>query len=151
MWKLAGLALWMTSSAAASPGPATAACDLHGPTLVEVDRAKDGTHEHQITKILEAGGWTASDRKPDELSGCVPDADLERLRGELAKATWNVTKARFHCDAMSPVHTDYTVKGKLVWTAKLCSGESLDKDSAAAIADLDQLVKKLAPQRTPLQ
>ena len=104
--------------------------------------------QKQVTTIFDSGGWSTADAKPE--SGCVPDADFKQLHADLAKATWKVTKARIDCMAVSAVHTEYAYKGKLVWSARLCSGETLDKDSAAAIDELDKLVDKLDPNRQKL-
>jgi hypothetical protein len=147
MWKLAALALLWSTTAAAEP-PAKA-CAAKGQVLVEVDRIKAGTPvQQQTTTIYTSGGWAAADAKP--ASGCVPHEEFEAVRTELAKATWQVSRARIHCMAVSAVHTEYKYEGKLVWSARLCSGESLDKDSQAAIDDLDKLVDKLDPNRQKL-
>ena len=38
-----------------------------------------------------------------------------------------------------------SVKGKVVWTERMCSGQTLDKDSAAAIDAVKAAVAKLKP------
>ena len=147
MWKLAALTLFVSTTATADT-PAKA-CAAKGPVLVEVDRIKAGNpSDKQVTTIFESGGWSAADAKPP--TGCVPDGDFKQLRDDLAKATWKVTKAKIHCMAVSAVHTEYKYKGNVVWSARLCSGEELDKDSAAAIDELDKLVDKLDPNRQKL-
>ena len=151
MWKLAALTL-LCSTTAIADTPAKA-CEAKGPVLVEVDRIKAGTPaQQQTTTIYASGGWSTADSaagaKPE--SGCVPHEDFEPLQADLAKAPWQVTRAKIHCMAVSAVHTEYKYQGKLVWSAKLCSGESLDKDSQAAIDELDKLVDKLDPNRQKL-
>jgi hypothetical protein len=144
---------------AADPAPATPAdrmrpaCgEANGAALVAVDRIKQGMQgapdQKQTATIFDGGAWTMTDTvggAPE--SGCVPDADLGRLRDELAKAPWQIQHAKFRCMMVSLVHTDYSVHGKLVWTEKVCSGETLDKASAAAIADVDAVMQKLDPNR----
>jgi hypothetical protein len=153
MWKLALICVLAAPAVVAADAPAhrraPAACEAKGPPLVEVDRIKAGTPEQkQVTTIFENGAWSTGDATPEV--GCVPDGDFKQLRDALANAPWKVTKQRMHCMAVSPIHTEYRYKGKLVWTARLCSGEELDKDSAAAIGELDQLVDKLDPKREKL-
>jgi hypothetical protein len=146
MWKLAIICALAATAAADAPAKT---CDAKGAVLVEVDRIKAGNPgDKQVTTIFESGGWSAADAKPP--TGCVPDADFKQLRDDLAKATWKVTKAKIHCMAVSAVHTEYKYKGNVVWSARLCSGEELDKDSAAAIDELDKLVDKLDPNRQKL-
>ena len=149
MWKLTLLTLLACSAAVADPKPSAPSqpmpqsCPPEGPILAQVDRIKAGTPAQKQTTILyENGAWGSTDTRPDvkPASGCVPDADLSPLRTLLAKATWKVTTAKIHCMAVSPIHTEYKVKDKLVWSARLCSGESLDKDSEAAIQQLDTTV-----------
>jgi hypothetical protein len=129
-----------------------ACADANGPALVAVDRIKQGTQgspeQKQTATIFDNGAWSMTDTTggaPE--SGCVPDDDLKRLRDELASAPWQIQHAKFRCMMVSLVHTDYTVHGKLVWTDKVCSGETLDKASAAAIADVDAEMQKLDPNR----
>ncbi|HEY1814655.1 MAG TPA: hypothetical protein VGG74_20030 [Kofleriaceae bacterium] len=151
MWKLAALTLLWSTTAAAEP-PAKA-CAATGPALVQVDRIKMGTPaQQQTTTIYASGGWATADTtagaKPE--SGCVPHDDFEALKSDLAKAPWQVTRAKIHCMAMSAVHTEYKYRDKLVWSARLCSGETLDKASEAAVEELDKLVDKLVPNRQKL-
>jgi hypothetical protein len=148
-----------TPVAADAPPPASpadrmkpACAEAKGPALVAVDRIKQGAQgspdQKQTATIFDNGAWSMTDTTggaPE--SGCVPDDDLARLRDELAKASWQIQHAKFRCMMVSLVHTEYSVHGKLVWTEKVCSGETLDKASAAAIADVDAVVQKLDPNR----
>jgi len=139
---------------AAEPAtPKAPTCEAKGAKLAEVDTIKAGTPQQKATTIIfENGAWSATDTRPDVKagSGCVPEADMTSLRELLAKATWKVTTAKIHCMAVSLVHTEYTVKDKLVWTARLCSGQTLDKDSEAAIQQLDKTVADVDPSRPKL-
>jgi hypothetical protein len=154
------LALIACVSPAAVADPAQdrtrpACAEAKGPALVAVDRIKTGTQgspdRSQTATIFDDGAWSMNDSlggKP--ASGCVPDGDFKRVKDELAQATWQIAHAKFRCMMMSLVRTEYTVQGKLVWTAKVCSGETLDKASAAAITDVDAIVEKLDPNRQKL-
>jgi hypothetical protein len=44
--------------------------------------------------------------------------------------------------AYSSAFTEYTVNGKLVYTAKLCSGKTLDEASQKALTDLEGRLTK---------
>jgi len=146
--KLAPLALvLLASTASARKIP----CRSEGPTVVEVKVVKldAGASGHE-TKLFEANGWLAHDTDKDgkasnETKGCIAPSELHELQAKLAKAKWKVTTARVHCMAMATSYTEYIVKGKVVWTAKMCSGQTLDKDSAAAIAAVDDAIAKMKP------
>jgi hypothetical protein len=129
-----------------------ACAEANGPALVVVDRIKQGSQgspaQTQSATIFDNGAWSMNDTlggAPE--SGCVPDDDFARVRDELANAPWQIQRAKFRCMMVSLVHTDYSVHGRLVWTEKVCSGETLDKASAAAIADVDAVIQKLDPNR----
>ncbi|HEX4452154.1 MAG TPA: hypothetical protein VH143_14855 [Kofleriaceae bacterium] len=157
---LLALVACVSPTAAADPAPAQnrmrpACAEAKGPVLVAVDRIKTGAQgspdQKQTATLFDDGAWSMTDTaggKPE--SGCVPDADFKRVKAELAQATWQIAHAKFRCMLMSLVRTEYSVEGKLVWTAKVCSGETLDKASATAISDVDAVVQKLDPNRQKL-
>jgi hypothetical protein len=130
----------------------SACADPSGTVLVAVDRIKQGSQgtpdQKQTATIFNNGAWSMTDTVGGAAeAGCVSDADRIRLRDELANAPWQIKHAKFRCMMVSLVHTEYSVHGKLVWTEKVCSGETLDKASAAAIADVDAVMQKLEPNR----
>jgi hypothetical protein len=156
---LATLAVLAAATAHADPPPAARMrppCPLpSGAALVSVDRIKTGTQsspeQHQTATIFENGSWSMTDTiggKPE--NGCVPDAEFKHVHDELTAAPWQIQRAKIRCMMVSLVRTEYTVESKLVWTAKVCSGESLDPASATAIGDVDALVQKLDPSRAKL-
>lgn len=141
-----------TATASAGPEPAKKpACSSAGTPVVEIKLVKLGSEpEGHVTKIYRGDGWRAQDidkagKVSNDKQGCADAADVSDLRAKLDKAKWKVTTARNHCMAMATTSTDYRVKGKAVWTERMCSGQTLDKDSAAAIDAVKALVAKLTP------
>jgi len=152
--KLALALLLVASTAFADPSGAEAkkkvACRSEGPTVVEVKVVQLVSDAGHVTKIFEGNGWLAQDidkagKTSNEDHGCMSPSDIRELQDKLAKARWKITTARVHCMAMAQTATAYTVKGKVVWTEKMCSGQTLDKDSAAAIDAVKAEVAKLKP------
>jgi hypothetical protein len=153
---LAALSLACASSAAAAPDTAKPApkadadaCPATGKVLFEIDHrvspgAKLGT---STVKLFATGAWTRDEADADgnalpQTSGCVAKADVKRLADALHGAPWKVTTARIRCMAVSAQFTEYQLDGKPVFTQRLCSGQSLDKKSSAA---LDAATKQLEP------
>ncbi|MEO6773322.1 MAG: hypothetical protein ABI467_09885 [Kofleriaceae bacterium] len=148
------LALVLLASTA-SAGPAGGApmkkmpCGFEGATVVEVKVVQLGSEPAgHVTKVFDADGWLAHDldkagKTGNERRGCVAPADVKQVRTALAKARWKVTTAHVHCMAVAQTATEYAVKGKVVWTEKMCSGKTLDKDSAAAIDAVNAMIAKL--------
>jgi hypothetical protein len=163
---LAALALACAPSATAAPdkpaapapnkpaAPARSAdvCRPEGKVTFEIDHRVDpGAKLPTSTiKVFANGAWTRDETDADgkalpHLIGCLSTAEAKQLDTALAGATWKVTKAQFHCMAMTPQLTVYQVHGKPVFTDRLCSGESLDEKSRAkldaAIALVEQALK----------
>jgi hypothetical protein len=151
--KLALALLVVASTATAGPvAPVKKiGCRVDGATVVEVKLVKLGSEPAgHVTKIFSGEGWRIEDidkagKASDEKHGCVDEAELRGLEAKLDKAKWKITTARNHCMAMATTSTDYTVKGKVVWSERMCSGQTLDKDSAAAIDAVKAAVAKLKP------
>ena len=148
--KLVLALLLVASTASADPeAMKKVACGTEGPTVVEVKVVQLGSEPAgHVTKIFERYGWLARDidkagKTSNDDHGCVTPSDVVDLEAKLAKAPWKITTARVHCMAMAQTATEYTVKGKVVWTDKMCSGQTLDKDSAAAIDAVKAVVAKL--------
>ncbi|HSR96677.1 MAG TPA: hypothetical protein VLM79_06470 [Kofleriaceae bacterium] len=155
---LAALSLACAPSATAAPdkpaAPARAAdaCRPEGKVTFEIDHRVDPGAKlpTSIAKVFANGAWTRDETDADgkalpQRIGCLSTADAKQLDTALAGATWKVTKAQFHCMAMTPQFTVYQVRGKTVFTDRLCSGESLDEKSRAkldaAIALVEQAQK----------
>lgn len=125
------------------------ACKPSGRAVFEIDHkvvpgAKLAT---STVKLFGNGAWTRVETDADghalaPTAGCLGKQDARRIATELRGAPWKVTTARIHCMAVSSTFTEYQVDGKLVFTQKLCSGQSLDGKSRAA---LDAAVARVEP------
>jgi hypothetical protein len=159
---LAPVALLACASAAASPEPAAgpaspaAACRPAGAVLFEIDHRVDpGAHlATSSTKVFGNGAWTHEETDADgkaapQRAGCFDKPELKQLETTLAGATWKVTTNRIRCMAMSPAYTVYLVRGKQVFTQKLCSGASLDANSRAKLDAAIAQVEGGAGKPTP--
>ncbi|TMQ11988.1 MAG: hypothetical protein E6J91_21725 [Deltaproteobacteria bacterium] len=125
-------------------GPATAAPDTRPAPRAG---AKLPT---STVKIFASGAWTRDETDADgnalpQTSGCLAKPELKQVAGSLHSAPWKVTTARIKCMAVSPQFTEYHIDGKLVFTQRLCSGQSLDARSQAA---LDAATKRVEPAAT---
>ena len=135
--------------------PAPAACKPTGTAVFQIDHkvepgAKLAT---SAVKLYATGAWThaetdAEGKAQPEASGCLARPDVKQVVDALHAAPWKITTARIRCMAMSPQFTEYRVDGKLVFTQKLCSGQSLDDKSRAA---LDKAIALVEPPGTPRQ
>ena len=151
--KLALALLLLASTAVADPAEPMRKimCKSEGPTVVEVKVVQLGSEPAgHVTKLFEGNGWTAADidksgKAANEEKGCLGPTDVHELQAKLDKAKWKITTARNHCMAMATTSTEYTVKGKVVWTERMCSGQTLDKASADAIDAVKAAVAKLKP------
>ena len=151
--KLALAVLLVAATASADPAEPMkkVMCRSEGPTVVEVKLVKlDAGDAGHLTKIFEGNGWSAADvdkagKAEKEEHGCLGPSEVRELQGKLDRAKWKITTARNHCMAMATTSTEYSVKGKVVWTEKMCSGQTLDKDSQAAIDAVKAVVAKLKP------
>ncbi|HMG57354.1 MAG TPA: hypothetical protein VK601_27835 [Kofleriaceae bacterium] len=153
------IALPACATAAADPDkapkapPPAEACKPGGKVVFEIDhRVEPGVAQPTSTLKLFAGGaWTrdatGADGKPQPpTTGCVAAPDYKQLADAIHAAPWKISNARVHCMAMSPQFTEFRVDGKVVFTQKLCSGQSLDDKSRAA---LDRAIAQLEPPAAP--
>jgi hypothetical protein len=149
--KLALAFLLVASTATAGPVVAEKklGCRVDGATVVEIKLVQLGSEPAgHVTKIFSGEGWRTQQidkagKPTDEKHGCVGGTEVHDLEAKLDKAKWKITTARNHCMAMATTSTEYSVKGKVVWSERMCSGQTLDKDSAAAIDAVKALVDKL--------
>jgi hypothetical protein len=157
------LSLACASGAAAAPDaparpapPRADACQPTGKLLFEVDHkvmpgAKMGT---STLKLFANGAWTRDETDADgnalaQTSGCLPRPDVKQLADSLHGAPWKVTTARIRCMAVSTTYTEYHVDGKPVFTQRLCSGQSLDAKSSAALETASKRVEQAAGKSSP--
>ena len=158
---LAVVALACASSATAAPDtpapPARRAdaCRTTGKVTFEIGHRVDPGAKlpTSSTKVFAGGGWTHDETDADgkaaaQRTGCLAKPDAKQLETTLAGAPWKITKAQFHCMAVSAQFTVYQVDGKTVFTDRLCSAESLDDKSRAKLDAAVKLVEgavKAAP------
>lgn len=163
---LAALALACGSSASAAPiatpkppepkpavpGTPPAACKPVGNVVFEIDHraVPDAKLATSAVKLFGNGAWTrvetsAEGQAQPATSGCLGKQDVKHVASELRSAPWKVTTAKIHCMAMSSTYTEFRVDGKLVFTQKLCSGQSLDDKSKAALDAAIAMVEPTPP------
>lgn len=130
------------ATAATNAAPPSAACEAKGtPKLVLAHKVDGGAKLATWTfSIFESGAWAwdgkdAEGKAQKPQNGCFAGADLDAVKKDLA-VPWKTTTAQVHCMAYSADYTEVTVDGKLVYTQRMCNGESLDAASQAALTDL---------------
>jgi hypothetical protein len=145
------LVLVACATAAAAPGPSPPArradaCRTTGKVIFQIDlRVEPGAKAPtSTTKVFASGGWTrdeadAEGKAAAQRTGCLAKADVKQIEA-LAGAPWKVSKAQFHCMAVSSSFTVYQVDGKTVFTDKLCNSEALDDKSRARLDAAIKLV-----------
>ncbi len=156
---LACLTLACATTAGAQPAPAPTpaparrppppkGCVAHGTPIFEIDhKAVPGAKlATSAFKIYDSGAWTyapvdAEGKAGEAKRGCFAGDDLATIKKDL-EVPWTVTTAKIHCMAYSAAFTEYQVNGKLVYTARLCSGQSLDDASQKALTDLTDRATK---------
>ena len=151
------------SNAAAAPAPTPvpprspppAACRPTGAVVFAIDHRVDRGVEPaaklptSTAKVFANGAWTRDEADPEgkplaPAAGCLAKPDLKQLEATLAGATWKVTKAQVHCMAVSATFTVYEVRGRPVFTQRLCSGEVLDDKSRGKLDAAVALVEGAA-------
>lgn len=149
--------LCATAAATASPGPRpaplppppplahgpVAACPVRGAVLFEADhRPELGLASVTSTLVVfESGAWTleaadASGRVTRSASGCLDAPTVSAIRSDLDSATWKISQAEATCEAVSDSYDLYLVRGKAVWTARMCQLAMLDAASEHALDDV---------------
>jgi len=138
------------------PAPRADACQPGGKLVFEVDHkvapgAKMGT---SAIKLFANGAWTRDESDADgtalpQAAGCLAKADVKQLTDSLRGAPWKVTTARIRCMAVSATFTEYHLDGKVVFTQRLCSGQSLDAKSSAALDAASKKVEQAAARSSP--
>jgi hypothetical protein len=141
---------------APKPGDAPATCKPVGNVVFAIDHraVPDAKLATATVKLFGDGAWTrvettAEGQAQPATSGCLARQDAKHVASELRSAPWKVTTARVHCMAMSSTFTEFRVDGKLVFTQKLCSGQSLDDKSKAALDAAIAMVEPVAPPPAP--
>jgi hypothetical protein len=136
----------------ADPKPAAKTCAATGTPMFEAkDSVRNSSTPNASSRLYENGAFAADEvdatGKPTRhvTGACVAAQDLADAKAAVQTATWKVTTARVKCMAMSMNLTTYLVDGKPVYTEQLCSGKTLDPDSAAALTKLKAILKAQTP------
>jgi hypothetical protein len=117
-----------------APERVPASCAASGVPLFEIAIQIDGAKLASSTKRLySTGAWTyaETDARGTMLArhGCVSGARVGLVRADLGAASWTLAHHQIHCMAVSPKHTVYSFQGKVVYDARLCTGDELDDKS----------------------
>ncbi len=131
-------------------------CQATGDVLFEIDHDLDMRFSKaggQVSSLVlyATGAWTletrSADPRPSTTSGCLDAKQLTEIRKDLERATWHIDHAEITCMAISANYTEYLANGKLVFTERVCSPDSLDKKSAASLADIERILTDASKPR----
>ncbi len=169
--KLLLASLLCASAAAAQPAPtpppapspharlAPDLCRASGDVLFEIDHRVDLTMNVSAAGTSElvvyaTGAWTLDSRdgsgKPlRKAQGCLADSQMRTIRADLARATWQVKTADATCAAISADVVQYHVRGKLVWTQRMCQLPYLDETSQRSLDEITKIVDDASAPHTP--
>jgi hypothetical protein len=149
------------ATAAAAPPPAAPAgpapaprkmpppkgCVARGTPMFELDHGPIGTAKQPSStfKIHDSGAWTFESKDADGKAGepqrgCFAGDDLTAIKADVS-VPWKTSAVGIRCMAMSTTSDKVMVKGKLVFTEKVCNDQKLDDASAKALADLTAKMK----------
>jgi hypothetical protein len=122
------------------PPPAVKACSTAGAPLFEIDHDAEAGAKLPTSKttLYASGAWVtegkdAAGKALAPSRGCLAPDVIAKLKAELEAAPWKIEHHRFHCMAYSASFTVYSFHGKQVFTARLCSPDSIDDQSKKAI------------------
>lgn len=129
------------------PPPRPKGCVARGTPQFEIDHGPiAGAKQPSWSfEVYESGAWTyaakdAGGKASDAKRGCFAGADLTAIKADVA-VPWLVSPVGMHCMAMATTSDKVLVKGKLVFTEKMCNDHKLDDASAKALADLTAKMK----------
>jgi len=127
--------------------PPPKGCVAKGTPELEIDHGPIGTGKQAswTFKIYESGAWTYETKDADGKAGepkrgCFAGEDLTAIKADVA-VSWKVSPVGMHCMAMATTEDKVLVKGKMVFTEKMCNDQKLDDASAKALADLNAKMK----------
>jgi len=135
--------------------PPVTACNAEGTPLFEIRKRSEVEQPTSTTAIYSTGAWTFQPIDKDGhlgalMTGCFDKPTLQSIRNAVNDAPWDVTYSRFVCRAYSASFTQYYVHGKLEYTARLCNGQRLDDESAAAIKVIEADLANVLPKQDPV-
>lgn len=134
-----------------TPKPPNTACRAEGTPLFEIRKRSDVQEPTSSTAIYASGAWTfqpidKAGRAGALTTGCFARRTLAAIRDAVHDAPWDVTFSRIVCKAYSPSFTEYYVRGRYEYTARLCGEQRIDDASAAAIKSIEaEVAAVLAP------
>ena len=114
-------------------------------TLLSIELKSETAAPTKTVQLWSTGAYTVTSR--DE-SGAVTsivragvtNKQMAQIKSALQDASWTVTTSDIRCFAYSPNYTQYLVKGKLMYTAQLCGGSTVDAVTAQSIATIESLL-----------
>jgi hypothetical protein len=99
------------------------------------------------------GNWQRHDvdaerRQSTDRTGKLSSAQIKEIEDALAKARFTVTTNAITCHARTLTFDRFLVGGKNVWEEHTCQADSLDADSARAIATIRRVLDTATAKRT---
>ena len=139
---LVGILVATTAPAFADP------CKPGGTPLFTVDHQGVANQPTSITTVLTTGAWTvagkdATGKATAAKAGCLAKPELARLEKLIAGVPWTVTTKRINCKLAATTWMVDSIKGKEVFTERVCGRDILDDKSAAALVDIHAMLDKL--------
>jgi hypothetical protein len=142
--KLALLAIVVATAAPAFADP----CKPGGTPLFTIDHQGVATQPTSTTTVLTSGAWTITGKdaggKPTAAkAGCLGQREAGALEKLIASVPWTVTTKRINCKVAATTWMVDSIKGKEVFTERVCGRDVLDDKSAAALTEIHAMLDKL--------
>ena len=146
MWNLFVI---LASAFAPTPPPAPAGppptCSESGGVLFEIDHKvepslQDLAIETSELELFAGGKWTFHSSSKRVASGCLSSDQMKTISADLARATWTGKVAQAACAAVSAGYTEYSSRGKVVWTQRMCQIEYLDAASRRSLDEIENIL-----------
>ena len=84
--------------------------------------------------------FDADGRVTDTVRSSLDKRDLAKIRAALRTAEWDITYSRMMCFAYSPNFTQYLVRDRLMYTARMCSGARVDDATQRSLATIESIL-----------
>lgn len=120
--------------------------------LFEIHHGSDAAQPTSTLKLYSSGAWTFQPIDAAGHLGAMSTGHLDRttlasLRQSINAAPWDTSISGLTCKAYSPNFTEYFVRGKLEYTARLCGRERLDDASLAVIKKIEAQLQSPEPAK----
>lgn len=135
--KLILASLLLPALAVAQPRPPMT-CSPTGDVLFTIE-VKDGkimgNHGPMSTvKVYDNGAWTLHDANVDgttkrDARDCLDPKALQTIKDDLKAMSWKIDTTKAHCMTVSSGLTEYSVHGKVMFTARTCGDTLTDADT----------------------